>query len=284
LLGHRLAAFGVSYFTPGTQFGGEPVQVLLVEREHQVPRTTAVAAVTLDKTLELLVNFAFLTAGITAVLQSRLFGSRLGAELMWPSLGLLALPGLLWIAIWRGWMPISRVVGWLASWSVWGKRPFRQHTLNRLVAGIRTSEAEATRLFQNAPLTLWAAFVISIVGWLLMIAEYWLMLTYLGIDLTPLQAVALLTAARIAILMPLPGGLGTLEASQVFALSAMGQNSGAGLSISVLIRARDVLLGLFGLWWGGRRLNLLRRRTQMNPSPTDGVFISTIAAHDEAGL
>ena len=27
LVGYRLAAFGVTYFTPGPQFGGEPVQV-----------------------------------------------------------------------------------------------------------------------------------------------------------------------------------------------------------------------------------------------------------------
>ena len=62
-LGHRLAAFGVSYFTPGPQFGGEAVQVVLVEKGHGVGRTTAVSSVALDKTLELLVNFSFLVLG-----------------------------------------------------------------------------------------------------------------------------------------------------------------------------------------------------------------------------
>ena len=54
LAGYRLAAFGVSYFTPGPQFGGEPVQVYLVQRRHQVAHSTAMSAVTLDKSLELL--------------------------------------------------------------------------------------------------------------------------------------------------------------------------------------------------------------------------------------
>ena len=63
-MGHRLAAFGVSYFTPGPQFGGEPVQVLLVEKGHGVSRITAVSSVTLDKTLELLVKFSFLALGV----------------------------------------------------------------------------------------------------------------------------------------------------------------------------------------------------------------------------
>ena len=42
--GYRLAAFGVSYFTPGPQFGGEFLQVHLVQRRHQVTRSTAISA------------------------------------------------------------------------------------------------------------------------------------------------------------------------------------------------------------------------------------------------
>ena len=68
LVGYRLAAFGVSYFTPGPQFGGEPLQVYLTNRRDGVPPAVAVAAVALDKTLELLVNFTFLAAGLAVVL------------------------------------------------------------------------------------------------------------------------------------------------------------------------------------------------------------------------
>src|SRR3972149_1917136 len=32
--GYRLAAFAVSYFTPGTHFGGEPLQIPLLQRRH----------------------------------------------------------------------------------------------------------------------------------------------------------------------------------------------------------------------------------------------------------
>ncbi|MCP5098408.1 MAG: hypothetical protein GY943_22895, partial [Chloroflexi bacterium] len=105
-----------------------------------------------------------------------------------------------------------------------------------------------------SPGAFWGAFAISVVGWLLLIAEYWLMLRFLGLMMTPLQAIALITAARIAILLPLPGGLGTLEASQVLALGAMGEPTAVGISISLLIRVRDVALGLLGLWWGMRYL------------------------------
>jgi len=43
------------------------------------------------------------------------------------------------------------------------------------------------------------------------------MIHFLGLDLTPPQLVTTLTAARLAILLLLPAGLGALELSQVIA-------------------------------------------------------------------
>ena len=54
--------------------------------------------------------------------------------------------------------------------------------------------------------------------------------------------------------MPLPGGLGTVEAAQMLALTQLGFDPAIGLSASLLIRGRDVLLGLAGLWWGNHFL------------------------------
>ena len=77
------------------------------------------------------------------------------------------------------------------------------------------------------------------------------MLYFLGVSLTFDQTIVALTAARLAILFPLPGGLGALEASQVLAMTVLELNPAVGLSLSLLIRVRDVLLGSLGLWWGG---------------------------------
>ena len=80
-----------------------------------------------------------------------------------------------------------------------------------------------------------------------MVFEYWLMTYFLGLRLSLMQAVSTLTAARLAFLTPLPGGLGALEASQVLALQTLGLESTYGISISLLIRLRDILFGLAGL-------------------------------------
>jgi uncharacterized protein (TIRG00374 family) len=251
LTGHRLAAFGVSYFTPGPQFGGEPVQVILAERQHGVPRLVALTAVSLDKTLELTVNFAFLLAGVFAVLQAGVLGDGLAVgTAVFALIFLLGFPIFFLAATWRGWQPLTHL------WR-WGQRlPLRrwQNPYNRAGQLILTSEEQATRFCRERPFTLALALTVSIVSWLAMVAEYWLMLTFLGGPVTAVQVIILLTAARIAFLLPAPGGLGTLEASQLLAFAAIGLNPAIGISLSLLIRARDVLLGGLGLWWGSQRL------------------------------
>ncbi|MCB9445382.1 MAG: flippase-like domain-containing protein [Ardenticatenaceae bacterium] len=251
LTGHRLAAFGVSYFTPGPQFGGEPVQVILVERQHGVPRSAALTAVSLDKTLELTVNFAFLLAGVFVILQAGVLGDGVALETAVLALILLlGLPLFFLAATWRGWQPLTQL------WH-WGRRlPLRRwgDLYDRLGRLILSSEDQAARFCRERPFTLVLALIVSIVSWLAMVAEYWLMLTFLGGPVTAVTTIILLTAARIAFLLPAPGGLGTLEASQLLAFAAVGLNPAIAVSLSLLIRARDVLLGGAGLWWGSRRL------------------------------
>lgn len=248
LTGHRLAAFGLSYFTPGPHFGGEPLQVALVVKHHGVPRHAAIAAVSLDKTLELLVNFGFLAAGVGVVMQAGLFGAALGSR---PALFaglLLALPLAVLILLALGKRPLSGAL-----------RPLRlvihifpqwQPTYQQVIHNLQASEAQATHFCRRSPLALLLALLVSVLGWLAMIAEFWLMLTFLGLPLPLLQVVMVLTAARIAYLLPMPGGLGTLEASQVIAFAALGYPTAVAISAALLIRGRDVSLGALGLLWG----------------------------------
>lgn len=85
-----------------------------------------------------------------------------------------------------------------------------------------------------------------------MIGEYWLTLWFSGGNFNLAQVVSALTAARLAYLLPIPAGLGTLETSQVLAMQALGADPAIGLAASLLIRARDISLGLLGLWLGSR--------------------------------
>jgi uncharacterized membrane protein YbhN (UPF0104 family) len=62
--------------------------------------------------------------------------------------------------------------------------------------------------------------------------------------------IGVIAAARIAILVPVPAGLGSLEAALVLVSRAMGEPAAVGAALSLLIRLRDTGFGLFGLWLG----------------------------------
>ncbi|MDW8319229.1 MAG: extracellular solute-binding protein [Anaerolineae bacterium] len=247
LAGYRLAAFGVTYFTPGPQFGGEPVQVLLPERRDGVPRTTAVAAVGLDKSLELLANFAFLAGGVALMAQQGLLPAAAQRGILAAALLLFALPPLFLAAVALGGYPLTRTAR-LVAW------PLHRSSgrLPRLLAGLAASEAQMMDFCRRRPAALMVALAVTTLSWAGMVAEYWLALRFLGVHLSPVETLAALTAARVAYLAALPMGLGALELSQVWALSVLAANPAAGLSLSALIRLRDTAVAAAGVWWGLR--------------------------------
>jgi len=250
LAAYRLASFGVSYFTPGPQIGGEPFQVLLLQRQHQVPTGTAISSVFLDKLIEMLSNFTFLMVGLTVIALNDM--GNIGVKpWMWALAPfILLLPAAHLIALWRGKTPAT----WLFShlFHLWNSSPRIQKTFTV----IKQTEEYIGQLCKDHPRTILNTISISFIVWVGLVFEYSLVLHFLGVDLNLAQIILALTLARLAFLIPLPGGLGALESSQVLAMQIFGLSPAIGISISLIIRARDIILGGAGLWlanWAARR-------------------------------
>lgn len=239
LVAYRLASFAVSFFTPGPQFGGEPLQVWLLSRRQGVPGALAAASVAVDRSLELVTNFAFLVVGAAAVGRLRLVPGGVG-RLMSGSLLLLGLPLAYLGAAAAGRRPLSGLLDRLPG-AVQRRLP------SDLGWAVAEGEGLVTEFLRRRPAGLAAALGLSLVIWAGLIGEYLLMLHVLEIDLSPLGGLAALTAGRLALFTPLPGGLGALEASQVLALEALGRARAEALALGVLIRARDLALAGSGL-------------------------------------
>ena len=244
LIGYRLSVFGLSYFTPGPQVGGEPLQVLYLQRNHGLTFARATSAVIMDKLLEFLVNFILLGIGAWAIVRVGLVsgnGSRLTLSLIGLA-GLLILPIVQIILLYHGIMPISRILLRL---------PFIQkdHASIRLII---VSERMASVFCQKHLRAMFLAIGASALAIAGIVTEYYAMVHFLGIQINAVQIFAALTFMQVAFLMPLPGGLGALEASQVFALGAFGQPASIAISLTLLMRARDILNGGIGLLLAGR--------------------------------
>jgi glycosyltransferase 2 family protein len=240
LLAVRIAVFGISYFTLGPQVGGEPLQVLYLQRTYNMTYTRATSTVVLDKLLEFLANFILFSIGLTAILQAGiLFSSRsmsffslsgLAVLLLWPLIHI--------ILLYHGKYPVSALL--------------RKISNNRSVRFISASERMAGSFCRRHLSSLASAILASLLAALGMVTEFLCITTFLGIHLSFWQTIAAWTAGWLSFLVPLPGGLGALEASQVFALGAFGISAAAAISVTLLIRARDILIGGLGLLLASR--------------------------------
>ena len=254
---YRIASFAVSYFTPGTQFGGEPVQVYALEQRHAAPRDAAISSVYLDKVFEVLGNFTFLVIAFAIISLSGFSPGRWQSGLWLIILAILLLPALHLWALWRGWLPagalLQRLGAACARWQ-W------------LCLALRTAQDAEQRLgdlLRAKPRVVLASLIFSIGVWLLLIFEYALMLAFIGLRLSLAEVVAALAAARLAFLVPVPGGLGALEASQVFAMQQLGHPAALGVTLSLLIRARDLLVGFAGLLLAASMIQKMRENSRV---------------------
>jgi uncharacterized membrane protein YbhN (UPF0104 family) len=94
---------------------------------------------------------------------------------------------------------------------------------------------------------LWLALLVSMVGWVALLVELTLLLGFLGLSVTPSDVVLIMVGMRLAMLLPMPGGIGTIEASLLWSFSFLGLPVSAAIGLIALIRLRDVLILLVGL-------------------------------------
>lgn len=243
-VGIRMAAFSISYFTPGPHFGGEPVQAYLAARHGDVPAGTAAASVVLDKTLELAANFAFLAFGVGVLLAGGLLKGQAGPLGLGLSVVLLVLPLGYLFALVQGRTPLAGL-GRRLNWQ-------RHNLRGRLLRLAQSAETEAGLFVISHRLTFILAVLLSGIIWAALIFEFALAVRFLGQPLDFWQIIGVMAAARIAILLPVPAGLGTLETALVLVAQALGEGAALGAGLSLLIRIRDLSFGLAGLWLGRR--------------------------------
>jgi len=255
LVGYRMGANTLSYITPGPQFGGEPFQAYCLTARHRVPADVAAASVAVDRLVELLGTLFFLLLAGLFVLPT-LGGARdIRLPITAALLGAVLIVGALLYTVAAGNRPLSRLAG--KALSRMGGSP----RATGLVAFLQAGESRAAGILTER---LWGWYALGVFfQWAGFLAELWLIYAFMGM---PLGVAGLLTAAvaaRLAFLLPLPGGLGALEASQMLAITSLGGDPAVAAAACGIMRARDLVLiplgGVLAVRW--------MRPTRERPSP-----------------
>lgn len=247
LLAIRQAGQAVSFITPGPQFGGEPLQVYWLYK-YGMPLRKALLSLGLDRFFELWVNFSvlllaalLLLAGIGDhnILQENSIGN--WQTTLVPLLIFLALMfSLAWILIKQPQWINDRLERVAARWQ-------HNHRLNNINQHWQSLGDDLRHALRTQKLRFLLAILLSLLGWTGLLAELYLILHYVGIDADLHSFLIILVAMRMALLLPMPGGVGTLEASVLWSFLTLSLPASAALGLIALMRVRDAVVLVIGL-------------------------------------
>ncbi len=237
----------VNSMLPVAQMGGLVVGVRLLGHRG-VAAATGSAGTTLDTIVEALAQFLFTLLGLAT---------------------LAAVTGDAWWLRWLGAMLLlmGLAVAALLLAERGGGVAFGRRFLVRLgasfpalpLAALRRLSGELRRLRTDQG-ALWRAGLLHLLAWLLGVAETWAALAAIGWPVglpAALVIESLGTAARSAG-FAVPGALGVQEGALVLVGGLLGVPAEPAVALSVIKRARELVVGLSGLlawqWAEGRRL------------------------------
>lgn len=256
ILGHRVsfttllvikqAGQTISFITPGPQFGGEPLQIYWLYKRTGMAIHKAVLSLGIDRFYELWVNFLMLMSGVVLLLLSPGFGVQISASNNWQQILwlmiflLLSLSALAWVAISQPELLSKRLQKLSTRW-------LSSPRLKTLDDHWKTLGTDLRLLVSTKKAGLLNTLLLSLLVWALIVFEMWLVLGFFDISLQVSGLVLVLVAMRLALLLPLPGGIGTLEASIFWSFQILQLSPAAALGVIAMMRLRDVLVLIAGL-------------------------------------
>lgn len=235
----RLAGDAIGPLVPLGRLGGDPLRIGLVYQAG-VDGARASAGVVMDRILEVLGNSGAALVYVTVFLFS--WAAISGRE----SAGML---GALLLAV-------GSLVGLLAAWRG-GRRPLanvartlgleRKARTARWVRALKRTEATLGHFCaDHRAAALWG-LAASLLIEILIVVEHLVLFHSFGVSLSLPTLLAVLMGSGFSRVVPVPAGLGALEATQVAVLTLTSGRPDLGLVVGTLLRLHETLWMAVGL-------------------------------------
>lgn len=241
LLFIKQAGQSISFITPGPQFGGEPLQIYWLWQSSKIALHKALLSLGLDRFFELWVNFSILILGVIL-----LSVSTANTTASWEHI-LIALLNVIGLLSLVGFILIKQPQ-WLRQRLNTVAHQWQTH---RYLHSVKTQWNLLTDDLRCCLHTerkiLLSALLISLLGWAGLFIELQLILWMSDANTNLTGFLLIFVAMRLAMLLPLPGGVGTIEAAIFWAFSYLNLSMESALTVIALMRLRDAAVLIFGL-------------------------------------
>lgn len=240
LLRVRQAGQLINFVTPGPQLGAEPLQTYWLWKRYYVPAHAALLTVGLDRFYEFWVNFAVLLLAVLVLFSSTtisLIDWRVVAAMLISLMLLMSL--IAWIVL-RKPILIRNFLKRLTS-------PWQKHKkLSELHSELAQFQELLKRVVTEKRYALLIALLVSLLSWVVMILEFWLLLQFVSVPIDVTTFIFLFVIVRLAFLLPFPGGIGTVEAALFWAFQSQALPLSSAAALITLMRLRDAAILVTG--------------------------------------
>lgn len=244
----RQAGQTVSFITPGPQFGGEPLQIYWLYN-YGLPLRKALLSLGLDRFFELWVNFSVLLLAVLLLLsgigEASSSGAIVNSKADWTT-ALLPLPIFLGLMLSLAWIVIKQPQWINNRLERIATRWQHNHRLKNIHQHWQSLGDDLRIALARQKMRFLLAILLSLLGWVGLLGELYLILHFVGVDLNLHRFLIILVAMRMALLLPMPGGVGTLEAAVLWSFHMLSLPAGAALGLIALMRVRDAIMLVIG--------------------------------------
>lgn len=226
---HRMSGFAAGYLTPAAQVAGEPVRVAML-RSEGIPLKEATSSVILDLAFEISTYVVYVIAGIVLALAQG-FGA--GGQFVWPLvfvLCLLAILGSFFFFTVKGAGFFHRIIRF--------SHLDRFGPVARFEAWLSETEVLMSKFFVGRWKVVFIIVFLSFLMAAFRAVEVAFITYFLGTDIALRDAFLMSTLPGVALLLPIPAGLGVFEGSNAAMFAALGISVNA-LAYTIIIRLRD---------------------------------------------
>ncbi len=236
---HRMSGFAAGYLTPGAQVAGEPVRVAMLHSEG-IPLKEATSSVVLDLAFEITAFVLYVAMGLGFA-----FASGVGA----------GGTGLLWSVIFISVLLVILIGFFIATITGNGffHRMLAFTKLNRFSAvaklemWLKETEALMSQFFVKKTGTILLVIALSLLMASFKAVEAIFIAYFLGVHISVTDAFLMSTLPGVALLLPVPGGLGVFEGSNAAMFALLGLPLDP-IAYTVVIRLRDFLFIAIGVF------------------------------------
>jgi len=236
LLRMQLAGYAVSFVTPSSRIGGEPLRIYMLKKESNVDYKTGTASIILDKYMEYLGSLTFGLVGVVLLI----FIPGMPGIIRLILFGLIIFSMLVLTYVYYR---LSRKKGLFHNlFSIF----LSKKRLEKMGKSLKDIDSRLSHFMIHQKKAFFASYSFYILSAVIAIIEYKFLLLSFGVSTNVLELIIVIMIVGITTLIPLPMALGSMEFGQSGFFALLKNEAGAGLLFSLIYRVRGLIVSAIG--------------------------------------